>query len=312
MKQKLNIPDVLRRALKHHRNGEIKQAAELYYRVLKAQPANPDALHLLGVIAQQAGDNKKAIALIEEAVIIRPKEPAYHLNLGSAYAGLDRFDEAAASYRRALSPKPDNPEAYFGLGNVLFHQKKTDEAILSYERALSLKPDYSLAHVSLSIVWLLKGDFEKVWKGYAHRLTGPEYAYRVKMHAPRPNWDGSPVKGKTILLWDEQGYGDTIGDKNYDTKGFVEAMRELNVTPHVAQNDKNRSSAIDQRTTRHEGYAISQKYRKRIEEIFGWMKTVGNLRKIKYRGQAKVSWHFDFAAAAYNLVRMRNLGAGPV
>ncbi|MDA8089175.1 MAG: IS5 family transposase [Nitrospiraceae bacterium] len=100
------------------------------------------------------------------------------------------------------------------------------------------------------------------------------------------------------------------GDKNYDTKGFVEAMRELNVTPHVAQNDKNRSSAIDLRTTRHEGYAISQRYRKRIEEIFGWMKTVGNLRKTKYRGQAKVSWHFDFTSAAYNLVRMRNLGVG--
>ncbi|MDA8171404.1 MAG: IS5 family transposase [Nitrospiraceae bacterium] len=100
------------------------------------------------------------------------------------------------------------------------------------------------------------------------------------------------------------------GDKNYDTRGFVEAMREFNATPHVAQNDKNRSSAIDQRTTRHEGYAISQKYRKRIEEIFGWMKTVGNLRKIKYRGKTKVSWHFTFSAAAYNLVRMRNLGVG--
>ena len=100
------------------------------------------------------------------------------------------------------------------------------------------------------------------------------------------------------------------GDKNYDTKDFVKAMRGFNATPHVAQNDKSRSSAIDQRTTRHEGYAISQKFRKRIEEIFGWMKTVGNLRKIKYRGQAKVEWHFTFAAAAYNLVRMRNLGVG--
>ena len=100
------------------------------------------------------------------------------------------------------------------------------------------------------------------------------------------------------------------GDKNYDTKDFIKAMRKFNATPHVAQNDTNRSSAIDQRTTRHGGYAISQKYRKRIEEIFGWMKTVGNLRKIKYRGQTKVEWHFTFAAAAYNLVRMRNLGVG--
>ena len=100
------------------------------------------------------------------------------------------------------------------------------------------------------------------------------------------------------------------GDKNYDTKDFVETLRGLQVTPHVAQNDKRRASAIDIRTTRHEGYAVSQKKRKLVEEIFGWMKTVGNLRKVKYRGREKVSWHFTLAAAAYNLVRMRSLGVG--
>jgi len=100
------------------------------------------------------------------------------------------------------------------------------------------------------------------------------------------------------------------GDKNYDTKDFVELLRGLQVTPHVAQNDTRRASAIDTRTTRHEGYAVSQKKRKLVEEIFGWMKTVGNLRKVKYRGREKVSWHFTLAAAAYNLVRMRSLGVG--
>lgn len=100
------------------------------------------------------------------------------------------------------------------------------------------------------------------------------------------------------------------GDKNYDTRDFVKTLRGLQVTPHVAQNDKRRASAIDIRTTRHEGYAVSQKKRKLVEEIFGWMKTVGNLRKIKYRGREKVSWHFTLAAAAYNLVRMRSLGVG--
>ncbi len=98
------------------------------------------------------------------------------------------------------------------------------------------------------------------------------------------------------------------GDKSYDTKDFVKTLRELKVTPHVAQNDTRRASAIDVRTTRHKGYMVSQKKRKLVEEIFGWMKTVGNLRKIKYRGREKVSWHFTLAAAAYNLVRMRSLG----
>jgi transposase len=97
------------------------------------------------------------------------------------------------------------------------------------------------------------------------------------------------------------------GDKNYDTRDHVDALRSLNVTPHVAQNDTNRKSAIDGRTTRHPGYAVSMRKRKRVEEIFGWMKTVGLMRQTRYRGRERVDWMFTFTAAAYNLIRMRNL-----
>jgi transposase len=97
-------------------------------------------------------------------------------------------------------------------------------------------------------------------------------------------------------------------DKAYDTTDFVKALRKGDVTPHVAQHNTNRKSAIDARTTRHPGYAASLKFRKRIEESFGWIKTIGTLRKTRYRGIEKVSWYFTLAAAAYNLVRMRNLG----
>jgi hypothetical protein len=97
----------------------------------------------------------------------------------------------------------------------------------------------------------------------------------------------------------------TVGaDKGYDTKGFVADVRTLNATPHVAQK---KHSAIDGRTTRHEGYKISQQKRKRVEEIFGWMKTVGGLRKLRHRGLELVGCMFTFTAAAYNLVRIRNL-----
>jgi hypothetical protein len=100
----------------------------------------------------------------------------------------------------------------------------------------------------------------------------------------------------------------TVGaDKAYDTKNFVDESRNMNATPHVAQNNKGRKSAIDGRTTRHSGYAISQQKRKRVEEIFGWMKTVGGMRKLRHRGLQLVGWMFTFAAAAYNLVRIRNL-----
>jgi hypothetical protein len=92
---------------------------------------------------------------------------------------------------------------------------------------------------------------------------------------------------------------------------FVEQLRGLNVTPHVAQHTTNRRSAIDGRTTRREGYAVSQRKRKRVEEVFGWMKTIALQRKTRFRGPDRVGWMFTFAAAAYNLVRMRNLLAQP-
>jgi transposase len=97
------------------------------------------------------------------------------------------------------------------------------------------------------------------------------------------------------------------GDKNYDTASFVAGCRERGCIPHVAQNDTNRRSAIDARTTRHPGYAVSQHKRKQIEEPFGWMKTVGGLRKTRHRGRRLVEWFFLLTAAAYNLIRIPKL-----
>ena len=100
----------------------------------------------------------------------------------------------------------------------------------------------------------------------------------------------------------------TLGaDKAYDAEDFVNELRSMTVTPHVAQNTSGRSSAIDARTTRHGGYAVSQRVRKRIEEAFGWIKTVARQEKTKFRGRGRVGWAFTFAAAAYNLVRLPKL-----
>lgn len=100
------------------------------------------------------------------------------------------------------------------------------------------------------------------------------------------------------------------GDKGYDTEAFVTELRKLKITPHVAQNNSNRRSAIDGRTTNHPNYTASQRIRKRIEEGFGWMKTIGRMRKTMYRGVEKIAMQLDMHAAAYNLVRMKNLGLG--
>ena len=99
------------------------------------------------------------------------------------------------------------------------------------------------------------------------------------------------------------------GDKGFDTQGFVAECRHMRVWPHVAQNHKPPGGAIDGRTTRHSGYAISQRKRKRIDECFGWLKTIALIRKLRHRGVCKVDWILTFACAAYNLVRMRNLAA---
>jgi transposase len=97
------------------------------------------------------------------------------------------------------------------------------------------------------------------------------------------------------------------GDKGYDAREFVGKLRAVAATPHVAQNTTGRSSAIDDRTTRHDGYGISQRKRKLIEQVFGWMKTSGGMRKTRHRGVSLVGWMFTLTAAAYNLVRIRNL-----
>jgi transposase len=126
-------------------------------------------------------------------------------------------------------------------------------------------------------------------------------------------WEASGTAERdTALLMLEQIAGTqrvTVGgDKGFDTADFIAECRHMQVTPHVAQNDGRRGgSALDQRTTRYAGYGISQKKRKRIEECFGWLKTIALLRKVRHRGLYKVDWMFTFACAAYNLVRLRNL-----
>src|SRR6266404_3757027 len=112
------------------------------------------------------------------------------------------------------------------------------------------------------------------------------------------------------MIEDNARPGSTVGgDKNYDTADFVAGCRERGCTPHVSQNNANRRSAIDARTTRHPGYRISTIKRKRIEEPFGWMKTVGGLRKTRHRGRGLVQWFFVLTAVAYNLIRIPKLMA---
>jgi transposase len=121
---------------------------------------------------------------------------------------------------------------------------------------------------------------------------------------------GTAERDAALLLLREAPDATTVGgDKGFDVRSFVDGVRALGVTPHVAHKDK--YSAIDGRTTRSDGYAISQRKRKLIEQVFGWMKTIGGLRKLRHRGGELVDWIVTFTAAAYNLIRLRTLLARP-
>ena len=143
------VPDALRTALRHHQRGELRQAEAIYRKVLLVEPNNADALHLLGVIANQTGKNELAVDLIGKAIGVNNAVPLYHSNAGNAYFALNRLEEAIACYRRALSLSPGYHEAHYNLGSALAGQGKLEEAAECYRRAVSLRPDLYMAHFNL-------------------------------------------------------------------------------------------------------------------------------------------------------------------
>jgi transposase len=193
---------------------------------------------------------------------------------------------------------PDDP----GNPTVDFHgEKRSNET-----HASTTDPDARLAR---------KGSGKEAKLSYnGNLLTENRNGLIVTTEVFQAN--GTAERDAALVMLEQVPGGQRVtvgGDKGYDTRDFVAECRNMNVTPHVAQNTKRSGgSAIDGRTTRHGGYEVSQKKRKRIEECFGWLKTIALMRKVRHRGLEKVGWVFTFAAAAYNLVRMKNLLANSV
>jgi transposase len=202
-----------------------------------------------------------------------------------AWAGLKSFK------RKGERPRPpDDP----GNPTVNFHGEKRSNDT----HASTTDADARLAR---------KGDTREAKLSYAgHAVIDNRHGLVVNAVATAAT--GTAERDAGIEMARALPAGATLGgDKGYDTRGFVEALRSLGVTPHVAQNTSNRSSAINGRTTRHPGYLVSQQKRKLIEEVFGWLKTVGLMRKLRHRGIPRVDWMFTFTTAVYNLIRIRKL-----
>lgn len=202
-----------------------------------------------------------------------------------AWAGLKSFTRKGVP-----PPPPDDP----GNPTVNFHGERRRNDT----HASTTDPEARLTR---------KGDSHEAKLAYAgHALLDNRHGLVVGAQATPAT--GRAEREAAVALASGLPGGATLGaDKGYDSRAFVEALRGLGVTPHVAQNTSNRSSAIDGRTTRHPGYLVSQRKRKLIEEVFGWLKTVGLMRKLRHRGTRRVDWIFTFAVAVYDLVRIRNL-----
>jgi tetratricopeptide (TPR) repeat protein/predicted O-methyltransferase YrrM len=190
--------------------GENKQpedAEQHYERALELRPNYAEAYSNLGLLRVEQGRPAAAVVLLEHAVRLKPDIVDSYNNLGLALADLGRSEEALACYREALRRRPHSPEVYNNYGTALAAMGRPDEAIACFAQAQRLKPGYPEARWHQALTWLTQGDMTRGW---------PEYEYRWKRRRSRPRrfkeplWDGSNLEGKTILVWCEQGLGDSL------------------------------------------------------------------------------------------------------
>ena len=171
------ISEALNIALQHHQAGRLREAEALYRQILQAQPEHPDALHLLGVIAQQVGQYDVAIRYINRAIAVNAQAAEFHNNIGEAYRAMGKLEEAVTHYRQAVALKPTYTGAYSNLGNALREQGKLKEAVTQYRQALALQPTYAEAHNNLGAALFEQGKLEEAVAQYRQALAlEPTYA----------------------------------------------------------------------------------------------------------------------------------------
>jgi tetratricopeptide (TPR) repeat protein len=188
--------------------NKLDEARAAYRRALQVRPDLAEIHHNLGNLLRDQGELDEALACYDEALRLRPDYAKAHVNRGIALISLGRIDEAVHSLEQGVALDPDRAEAHASLAGALSVQQRFDEALAHNERALALNPAYAEAEWNRSLIWLLKGDYARGWPAYEAR-------WRCRRTSPlppltQPRWDGSPLGGRTVLLYAEQGIGDTL------------------------------------------------------------------------------------------------------
>jgi tetratricopeptide (TPR) repeat protein len=194
--------------------GQYTEAQEHLEQAVRLQPNYVEAIINLGEAYLRQGELDKASERLEQAVKLRPEHSDSHNRLGIVARQQGRLDEAIAHYEEAVQLSPNFAAAHHNLGLALAGLGRYEAALASYEEAIRLNPDHWEARLARAMTWLLLGDFESGWRDYEYRW---QYRPAPKPPGSQPLWDGSPLKGQTILLWAEQGLGDTIHFIRYAT-----------------------------------------------------------------------------------------------
>ena len=205
--RELIIKQAIDLAVQYQQAGDLLKAEGIYQTILQTEPNHPVAIHMLGLKAHQEGSHDIAVDLIRKSLAIEPNSAIWHKNLGVVLREQSKFNEAIESYQKALTIKPNYAEVYYNLGNALVGLNKMGEAAESFQKAFAIEPNYAAAHTQFGILLLQTGQFKKGWEEYEWRLQKKDA--RVA-NQTLEMWQGSPLHGKNIHVYADQGVGDEI------------------------------------------------------------------------------------------------------
>jgi FKBP-type peptidyl-prolyl cis-trans isomerase 2 len=197
-----------KKAVSFHNKGLIEEAIFFYQKTIELNRNHANAYFNLGVALQQNDLIDRAIICYEKATGLNQDFVEAHHNLGVAYNVNGLFDKAALCFQKVLQLQPDHPGACYNLGNTLVAQSQFEDALHYYRRAIEIIPEFADAHFAIALINLRSGKFEEGWTGFEWRWKLKDVVIQRSFSEPR--WEGSDITGKTILLYAEQGLGDTI------------------------------------------------------------------------------------------------------